>query len=196
MTRQCYLLISLLAIAGVAEAHDALAQSSFGAGFYHPLSGVDHLLALMGVGLWSSHIGGRARWIVPLVFVTVMLVGARIGNAGLSVSAVEIGTVFSVLLFGALVAKSVQAPTAIGAAIAATFAVFHGLAHGGEWPASGSVLTYLLGLTAASMVVLAGSVLAGQWFRRKRGCPLLLRAAGGLIASVGGLLLLNIGNSL
>lgn len=130
----------------------------FVAGLAHPLGGLDHMLAMVAVGIWSALAAGRRVWIVPAVFVAAMLAGAGLAQAGLALSAVETAIAMSVVALGALIAAGVSLPVGAGAALIALFAVFHGYAHGIE--ATGTVVGYMAGFTLTTAVLhLAGIVL-------------------------------------
>ncbi|MBL8701343.1 MAG: HupE/UreJ family protein [Alphaproteobacteria bacterium] len=136
---------------GAASAHGVHAEASgFVAGFTHPLLGLDHVLAMVAVGLWAGQLGGRARLEVPAGFLLTMIAGAGLALAGAALPAVELGIASSVVLLGLLVAARVRATTLAGACIVALFAVFHGYAHGIEIPAAGATLQHILGFAAAT----------------------------------------------
>ncbi|SLN64385.1 HupE / UreJ protein [Roseivivax jejudonensis] len=122
-----------LAVASPAAAHlDPAAHGSVAAGFTHPLFGLDHVLAMVAVGLWAAMLGGRAVAAVPAAFVGAMVVGFGLAMAGLWLPFVEPMILASVVLIGLLVAIAARVPVAGGAAIVGVFALFHGFAHGGE----------------------------------------------------------------
>ncbi|MGO9609689.1 MAG: HupE/UreJ family protein, partial [Verrucomicrobiia bacterium] len=102
----------------------------FGSGFAHPLHGLDHILAMVAVGLWAAQLGGRARWLVPASFVGVMAVGGALAMAGLRVPFAEEGILLSVLVLLILVAVAALFPLASSMAIVGLFAFFHGHSHG------------------------------------------------------------------
>ena len=141
-----------------ALAHPALGDASgFVHGFAHPLGGLDHLLAMVTVGIFAWQLGGRALWVVPAAFVSVMAVGGALGMAGVPLPGVELGIAISVIALGAIVALGVKAPVAIAAAIVGVFAVFHGHAHGTELPLAVSGATYAAGfLLATALLHLTG----------------------------------------
>ena len=101
-------------------------------GLAHPLGGLDHLCAMIGVGLWAAQRGGRAMWLVPLAFLGVMAIGGLIGMMGLAIPMVESGIVASVLILGCLVAAAVRLPLLATAGLVGLFALLHGHAHGLE----------------------------------------------------------------
>lgn len=176
----------VLALAsGPAAAHglDA-AGGGFAAGFGHPLLGLDHLLAMIAVGLWASQLGGRGLWQVPAAFVVMLAVGAGLALAGVPLPAVEPGIMASLLVLGLLVAFAVRLPTAAGMALVALFALCHGHAHGAEMPAAASAWLYGGGFVLATAALHATGAVLG-W----AASPRLTRAAGAAVAGLGALLL-------
>lgn len=188
-------LASAIAVAGIsvlpslALAHSGAGHThSFFEGLAHPLNGVDHLLAMLAVGLWSSQLAGRAVWALPVAFVGLLLGGGALGMAGLGLPMVEQGIALSVLLFGALIALAVKLPWSAGALLVGGFALFHGYAHGAEIPRDASALAYSAGFALVSGGLhLAGIALGRKAFYRD-GFD-LARVLGGLIAGLGALLL-------
>jgi urease accessory protein len=159
------LVLCQLALADPAWAHPGtLAGVGWTAGFAHPLGGLDHVLAMVAVGVWAAQLGGRAVWLVPASFVAMMLVGGALGAGGIAVPAVEPGVLGSVLLLGLMIAFAVRAPMALGMVAVGVFALFHGHAHGAEMPA-GAGAVYVLGFAAATAALHAVGVglgLAGR----------------------------------
>jgi len=130
-------IVPAVVFATPALAHTGVgAASGFTHGFLHPLGGLDHVFAMIGVGLFAAVLGGRALWLVPLSFVTMMVVGAALGIAGVALPHVEIGIAFSVVALGAMVAFQWKFPLAVAALVVGLFAIFHGHAHGAEMPDS------------------------------------------------------------
>ncbi len=160
----------LLAAAPLAQAHPGHEGDGFtwdfSGGFAHPLSGWDHLLAMIAVGLWAAQLDGRARWLVPSAFVGVMALGAALGHAGLMFPGVEQGIAASVLVLGLLIATTVRLPVAAGMALVGIFAVFHGLAHGAEMPATAGGLSYGAGFILATALLHAAGVGLGMMAAR------------------------------
>lgn len=178
---------------GIALAHTGVGDTSgFSHGFVHPLTGIDHLLAMMMVGVFAWQLGGRALWLVPLTFVLVMAIGDAFGVAGVSIPFVETGIALSVIVLGAAVAFRLSMPVAIAVALVGLFAVFHGHAHGEEMPENAAGLAYGLGFMLATAALhLAGiglGFLIGQ-IADERG-PAVVRIMGGVVA-VAGLALLG-----
>jgi urease accessory protein len=151
---------SAFAHTGVGPAHDLLH------GLEHPLTGLDHILAMFAVGLWAAQRGGRAIWFVPLTFVCVMSLGGALGMSGISLPFVEQGIVLSVIILGVLVAAAVRLPLPVSAGIVGLFALVHGCAHGAEIPSSASGLPYALGFAAATALLHAAGVSFGLLTQR------------------------------
>jgi len=174
----------LMAIAAPAGAHVGIgATSSFGPGFAHPFSGLDHIAAMVAVGLWAGLKGGPALWLWPAAFVAVMLAGGALAIAGVELPLVEPGILASIVAVGLLVALAVELPVAAGAAIVGGFALFHGHAHGDEMPATSSGLAYFAGFGLATTLLLGvgmASAIAGGLRHRP-----LIRLAGGAVSALG-----------
>lgn len=159
-------------------------------GFLHPLGGLDHVLAMVAVGLWAGFTGGRAVWAYPLAFLSFMVVGGLFGIADVDLPSVETGIALSVVVLGAALAFGLKLPAAAGAALVAAFAVFHGHAHGAEMAAGADAAGYAAGFVAATALLHGiGIALSPRAVPR---LPLMAtRAAGGAMALAGiGLLVL------
>jgi urease accessory protein len=122
-------------------------------GFMHPLGGIDHILAMVAVGLLAARLGGRALWLVPASFVITMAVAGLAGMAGMVLTHVEVGIALSVLVLGAALALGVRMPVAAAVGMVGFFAVFHGYAHGIEMPESASGLAFGAGFVAATALL-------------------------------------------
>jgi urease accessory protein len=142
------------------------AAVGFVQGFVHPVTGIDHVLAMVAVGLFAANLGGRALWAVPLAFVSVMALGGALGVAGVAVPFVEAGIAVSVIVLGLAVALRWQAPVAAAMALVGIFAIFHGHAHGAEMPVTASGLEYGLGFMLATATLHALGVGVGASFAR------------------------------
>jgi urease accessory protein len=176
-------LVLALAASATYAHHLEVMGTGFGAGFGHPFLGLDHLAAMIAVGVWAAQAGWRPVWGVPLVFMTVMAFGAVLAFAGIALPAVEAGIAASVLVLGLLIAAAVRLPATAGAAIVAAFAVFHGHAHGSEIPQALAPWLYAGGFLLATALLHATGIVAGRhWAARQ---PWLARAAG-LALSAGG----------
>lgn len=180
------LVAALLAatIAG-AQAHTGAGPThGLAAGISHPIFGLDHLLAMVAVGLWAFQLGGRAIWVVPAAFVTAMSLAAIAGMSGGQIPAIETGITLSLLVFGVLIAAAIRMPVWAGAAIVGLFAVFHGHAHGSEMPADASGLLYGCGFIVATAALHALGI-AFAAFSPKAGALPVVRIAGVAIVAVG-----------
>ncbi len=177
-------ILSLLAVP-VAQAHNLAHQgASLSAGFTHPVSGWDHMLVMLAVGLWAAQQGGRVVWRLPLVFVVLMTVGAILAGAGFVLPAVETGIATSLLLLGLLIAFAVRLPAAFGMFLVGLFALFHGTAHGAEIPQSASALTFALGFMLATTLLLLLGIHLGRLCQGALSTR-LLRIWGSGIAATG-----------
>ena len=154
-------------------------------GLAHPFSGLDHLCAMLAVGLWAAQMGGRATWRVPLTFVSVMVLGSLLGMAGVAIPFVETGILMSLLVLGVLIAATVRLPLLASIAIVGVFALFHGYAHGVEMPQSAPGLAYAAGFVLATALLHASGI-GMALFARNRGCTEWLRLAGTAVALCGG----------
>jgi urease accessory protein len=132
---------------GAGDAH------GFVHGFSHPLGGIDHILVMVAVGLFAAHLGGRALWLVPLTFVSVMALAGMAGMAGVNFPFVEIGIGMSVVVLGLAVALQLSVPTLVAMGLVGFFAIFHGHAHGAEIPQGVSGLFYGVGFISATAVL-------------------------------------------
>jgi urease accessory protein len=166
-------------------AHEQQAQAAgWAAGLLHPVSGLDHVLAMVAVGLWGAQLGAPAIWLLPVTFPLVMALGGFLGLVGVPLAGVEIGIAVSAILLGSMVATQSRPPLPLAAAIVGVFAVFHGHAHGTELPAGQSGLLYSAGFVVATGCLHAAGVLIGLVHRWPWGRP-ALRVAGAGIAAAG-----------
>ena len=174
-----------LLLPGLAQAHPGhVEMSGLASGLAHPLFGLDHLLAMLAVGLWGAQLGGSARWALPVLFVAVMLAGGGLGMAGLGLPAVEHGIVASVVVLGLLLLAARRVPLAYSGVLVGAFALFHGHAHGTEMPVHSSAALYALGFAAATAALHVAGLLMGGWLQR-RDWPLATRVAGAAIGLTG-----------
>lgn len=178
--RWCIALMSV-AFCGIANAHPGHGGGLM-AGIAHPLFGLDHVLAMVAVGVWAFQLGGRAKWLVPASFVALMAVAGGVGMAGIGLPMVEIGIAASVLILGLLIAFSVRVTPAIGAGIVALFAIFHGHAHGAEMPLLGSAWQYGIGFVLATAALHGLGLALGKSLDKQN---LVLRATGAMVAASG-----------
>ena len=184
--------IFLLVASGTAFAHPGHNVSGFAAGLMHPFSGLDHLLAMVAVGLWAAQGNtlkrGRSKvWLLPATFMTMLAVGAGIAMQWQSLPLVEPGIAASVLALGLLIALSLQLPASLSVAITRLFGLLHGYAHGLELPRSAAPVEYALGFLAATAALHLGGIAAGLAMRQRY--ALLTRFLGSAIAVSGACLL-------
>ena len=171
--------------AEAALAHTGMEHAlSFVSGFTHPWSGLDHMLAMVAVGLWAGLNGGRALWAWPVAFVGVMVLGGAAGVAGVPLPMVAPGILGSVIVLGLLVLTAARLPVWAGAALVAPFAVLHGHAHGAELPAEGAAASYFAGFALATAALHALGLGAAYLATGERG-KLIVRGAGALVAVAG-----------
>lgn len=179
-----WVLVGLGLMAAPALAHTG-AGSTMGlaAGIAHPLGGLDHMLAMFGVGLSAALIGGRALWLMPLPFMSAMALAATAAILGMPLPFVELGIGASVIVIGILAALGASAPVTAAAVIAAVLAVFHGHAHGAEMPVDASSLAYGAGFIAATGALHLAGIGLGVLLIRLG--PVAARALGGFLALLG-----------
>ncbi|WP_072396052.1 HupE/UreJ family protein [Hyphomicrobium sp. CS1GBMeth3] len=147
-------LIALAMLPTAAWAHPGLhGETSFMSGFLHPLTGIDHMLAMVAVGLLAACLGGRSLWAVPASFILAMVIGGALSVAGVHIPVVEGGIAASVIVLGVLVAIQAKISVAFAAALVALFGLFHGAAHGTEMPVDASLFGYTAGFVVATAIL-------------------------------------------
>jgi urease accessory protein len=183
--REAALLVPMLLWAQMAFAHVTKGEAGgFLSGFLHPISGLDHVLAMVAVGLWGAQLGSPAIWLLPVAFPMVMAFGGMLGLMGVPLPGTEIAIAVSAILLGAAVLFEIRPPLAVAALLVAFFAVFHGHAHGTELPPGQSGLLYSMGFVIATGCLHAvgiGIGVAHRWCWGQR----LLRFAGAGVAMGG-----------
>jgi urease accessory protein len=178
--------ILLAALPGVAEAHTGHgAVFSFSSGFLHPFGGLDHVLAMIAVGLLAAQLGSRALWLVPGTFVTVMALAAAAGVVGVSLPGTEYGILISIIAISLPVALALGMPVTLAMTLVGAFAIFHGHAHGAELPAGAEVAPYIAGFALATALIHAAGISFGLALGRLAAGSPALRIAGGAIALAG-----------
>ncbi|MFJ5369794.1 HupE/UreJ family protein [Bosea sp. CER48] len=186
MKRLSIALILSLAAASPAFAHlDPAEHGSLAAGFSHPLFGADHILAMVGVGLWAFLVGGRAVWAIPGAFVATMMLGFVAARLGIGLPFVEPVVAASVVVLGLLALVALQVPMPVGMAVVGFFALFHGYAHGGELGEATSA-TFTAGFALATALlhgIGVGIGFAGNAVSHRG--RIAVRMAGGLTALAG-----------
>jgi len=177
--------LTLLCFAHPAQAHVHKGEElSFLSGFWHPISGLDHVVAMIAVGMWGAQLGPPAIWVLPVAFPIVMAFGGMLGLLGVPLPGTEIGIALSALGLGAAVMTAWRPPLVLAAVLVGFFAIFHGYAHGHELPAGENALLYSLGFVMATgclhlVGITIGLVNRGYWGQ------LGLRAGGAAIAATG-----------
>ena len=166
---------------GLGDAHDAIH------GFIHPLTGIDHILAMVSVGLLAANLGGRATWAVPASFVSMMLVGGILGMNGFELPLTELGIGLSVITLGSLIAVSERLPVALAMAMAGVFAIFHGFAHGAEMSVDASGLMFATGFVVATTFLHIAGIVLGMGIARlsQSISDKVLKVGGGAVALAG-----------
>jgi urease accessory protein len=172
-------------LAGPADAHMGTGlPGGFVSGFVHPLSGFDHLLAMVSVGLWGAFLGRPLIIALPVIFPTVMAFGAVLGMAHTPIPPVEIGIALSVLVLGAMIAFAVKAPIWVACLIVGVFALFHGYAHGAELPSAADPVGYAVGFVLATGMLHVAGIGIGTLNDRPGGVA-VTRTLGGFVAGAG-----------
>ena len=177
-------------LAGVSYAPSASAHAGTGLpggiaqGFMHPFGGLDHLLAMISVGLWGAFLGRPLIHALPVVFPVVMVVGAALGMFGVRIPPVELGIALSVLVLGGAIALAWKAHVPVAMLVVATFALFHGYAHGRELPSAADPVGYSVGFVFATGLLHVIGIGIGAIADRPRGVP-IVRALGVAIACIG-----------
>ncbi|AUN93521.1 HupE/UreJ family protein [Pseudazoarcus pumilus] len=180
--------LPLALFAGAALAHPGHESVSFFSGFGHPIGGLDHVLAMLAVGLLAARQAGRARWALPVAFVAAMLAGAGLGALGVALPAVESGIALSVLVLGLLIAFVVALPLAVAVPMVAVFALFHGHAHFTEM-GHGSMWLYAAGFAIATALLHGAGYALARVLPEGAAAVRIKRVAGGLIAVAGAVFL-------
>lgn len=192
LARVSALLSGLVLTAGSLQAHPGHDgghgfEWDFAGGFAHPIGGLDHVLAMVAVGVWAARLGGRARWAVPATFVGVMTVAATLGMNGVAPGGIEQMIAASLLVFGLMITLTKRLPLYAGISLTALFATFHGFAHGVELPAGSGAVSYVLGFVTATALLHAAGLGLGRLVSANRGW--VAETAGMFIAVIGALML-------
>jgi urease accessory protein len=174
---------SFLPIPAVAHIRTGL-PGGFESGFMHPFSGIDHLLAMVSVGLWGAFLGRPLIYVLPVIFPVMMVAGAIMGMFVMPLPPVEIGIALSVLVLGGCIALSVRAPVWAACVVVGVFAVFHGYAHGKELPSAADPVAYSVGFVLATGLLHVSGICLGL-LNDLRGGIVATRSMGGIIAVLG-----------
>jgi len=185
LSKRVLIILFILGWSQAAWAHVEGGQAAgFVTGLQHPWSGLDHVLAMIAVGLWGAQLGSPALWLLPIAFPVMMAVGAMMGLVGIPVPGVEIGIALSAIVLGTMILAEVRAKLALAISVVGVFAIFHGHAHGTELPAGQSGLLYSMGFVIATGCLHGVGVALGLVHRLPAG-RLALRGAGTFIAAMG-----------
>ena len=187
MTRLFFAAVAATALFSTAAfAHPGVGAHAMGfaAGFGHPFGGLDHILAMTGLGLWAAGYTGRARYALPLAFIVGMIAGGILGMTGVSLPMVEVGIAGSIVAVGVLIALGARLPVMLATVGAFAFAVFHGHAHGTEMAAGASAALYGLGFVAATALLHAVGLAIGIAASHPR-LTGAMRTAGAVVAASG-----------
>jgi urease accessory protein len=176
----CFLLVPFTAMAHV----EGGAAGGFLNGLGHPVSGLDHVLAMVAVGVWGAQLGRPAIWMLPVVFPLLMALGGFAGLMGWNLPAIEVGIALSAVVLGALILGQVRLPLALALLIVAFFAVFHGHAHGTEMGSDANAMLYSIGFVIATGLLHAAGIALGLIHRWDTG-RVILRAAGSVVLAGG-----------
>lgn len=177
-------ILALTAATPVLAHTGAGVAGGFAAGAMHPISGLDHLLAMIAVGIWGAILRAPLIWALPVAFPLIMVVGGILGIAGIPLPGVEIGIALSVITLGVAIAAAWRAPRYVALGIISVFAIFHGHAHGTELPTAAAPAAYAAGFVISTGLLHLSGVAIGTLDRLPRGL-LILRSLGGIIALLG-----------
>lgn len=179
------LLLLVALMPSPAMAHDGTGLAGgFVAGFVHPLSGFDHMLAMVAVGIWGAFLGRPLVYALPMLFPSAMALGGGIGMAGIQLPPVELGIALSVVVLGAMIFFALRLPIFAACAIIAVFALFHGYAHGLELPSAADPIGYSAGFVLCTGLLHLAGIALGT-LRTLPAGTVALRGVGGLMALVG-----------
>ena len=185
LSKRALTILLSLGWAQVAWAHVEGGQAAgFITGLQHPWSGLDHVLAMIAVGLWGAQMGSPALWLLPIAFPMMMAMGAMMGLLGIPLPGVEIGIALSAIVLGTMILAEVRPKLAVAIAMVGIFAIFHGHAHGTELPAGQSGLLYSMGFVIATGCLHGVGIALGLISRLPAG-KMALRGAGAFIAAMG-----------
>ena len=165
------------------------ATGGFLSGFSHPISGLDHVLAMVAVGLWGAQLGAPAIWLLPVAFPIMMALGGLLGLSGVELPAVELGIALSAVILGALILGAIRLPLAAALLVVGFFAIFHGHAHGTEMTPGQSAILYSIGFVIATGLLHAAGIGIGliqHWqIGRWDAGRVALRGAGAVVLAGG-----------
>jgi urease accessory protein len=169
----------------LAQAHSETgAVGGFISGFMHPLNGLDHIAAMVAVGIWGAFLGSPAMWLLPVIFPLVMAFGGALGVLGVPLPGTETGIALSGIVLGSMVLTAARPPLWVASVLVAIFAIFHGYAHGVELPHAANAVTYAVGFVIATGLLHLAGIAVG-WLVHWHWGRVVVRASGGVIAATG-----------
>jgi len=178
-------LLALVIASAPVHAHVQTGEASgFLTGVGHPVSGLDHVVAMIAVGLWGAQLDAPALWLLPVTFPMMMALGGLVGLLGVALPGLEVGIAASAVVLGLVVMFALRPPLAVAVALVAVFAIFHGHAHGTELPPGQSALLYSMGFVVATGCLHGVGIAIGVIHRWRWG-QTLLRAVGAVVALAG-----------
>jgi urease accessory protein len=183
--RSSILAASLLLAASPALAHTGNDLGGLTSGLLHPITGLDHVVAMIAVGLWGGILGAPSVWLLPIVFPMVMALGGAAGIAGVALPGIETGIALSGAVLGLMVLFAARPPLWVAATLVGLFAIFHGHAHGAELPASANPAIYAIGFVVATGLLHLTGIGLGQLGKWRAG-RVTVRVTGAVIALAGG----------
>jgi urease accessory protein len=169
-------------------------DGGFVSGLLHPVTGLDHVVAMVAVGLWGAILRAPAIWVLPIAFPLIMTIGAVLGILNVPVPAIDLGIAASAIVLGGMVAAAARPPLAIAFLLVAFFAVYHGHPHGAALPDFGVPILYAAGFVVATGLLHVAGIGLGLFYRRPGGRT-LVRAFGIGIAAIGGYFLVRMTGS-
>ena len=186
------LVLFTLVLPSLAFAHSGAGEGSgFVSGFLHPLGGLDHVAAMVAVGILGAFMGKPAIWVLPIVFPIVMALGGVLGLLSVPIPGIEIGIAVSSIVLGIMILMGTQPALPVAIAVVAAFAIFHGYAHGAELPSAANPVAYSAGFVVSTGLLHLAGIAFGELIRMPHGVK-IVRAAGGIIALAGGYFLVNV----
>ena len=175
----------IVLIPSMADAHTETGSiGGFVGGFMHPLTGLDHIAAMVAVGLWGAYLGAPAMWLLPVIFPMVMAFGGALGVLGVPLPGVEFCIALSAIMLGLAVAFAARPPLWVASVVVGFFAIFHGHAHGTELPHAANPFTYAVGFVIATGLLHLSGISLGLLTRWPWG-KAVVQTGGGVIAALG-----------
>lgn len=186
MNIRTFTILAMILLPSLGHAHSTGGTASgLTSGLLHPVLGLDHLVAMVAVGLWGAQLGRPLVFLLPVAFPLMMAVGGVMGLANLPMIAVELGIALSALILGLVIAMAFRAPIWLAVVIVALFAIFHGYAHGQELPEAASPIAYGIGFMVSTGLLHLAGIVIGLLHERPAPGPMAVRGIGVVIAVLG-----------